>query len=738
MHDAGMRRFANGLFVAATFTSAFVLFVMQPFAARALLPRYGGAPHVWVTTAVFFQVAVLLGYAYAHVAPSRLSPRALTIVHTALAALVALGFRHGALLDARVAEGRSPVLGLFLALAGSVLGPALFLAATSPLVQLLLARTGLRPNPYSLYVASNGGSLLALLAYPFVIDPWLGLTAQGLALHVALAVAAASIAGAAVLAYRLGGPRAGEDPSADPGASAAPPEPSWRVQAGWFALSFVPSLLLSAMTLHVTTDVAAIPLFWVAPLALYLVSFMVAFGRYGERTLPFFRRATGFLAVFVVIALYAKSASFALLVPHAAFLFVATTTCHGLLASTRPNAAHLTRFYVVMSTGGALGGAFCSIVAPLAFPDLWEYPLGIALVIAVVTEYESPARPLELALVPLAAAGVVALGKLGRGPLGLAAGPLAALTFGPAMFASYPLRGAKKPLVVAGALLAGALLLEEDLLFRDRTFFGVLRVKENPEKTFRAIVSGTTSHGIEERAHPDKPLAYYYRTGPAGDVFGLLASLEPHGGRAGKRVFVVGLGIGALGGYSAPEDDYTFFELDPLDVKLARDPRFFGTLAAMKGRAAFVVGDARLELSRLERASPGASLTELLVVDAFSSDMIPVHLLTQEAMGLYARLSEVGVLVHASNQFANLVPVTTAAMAAAGLVPRVRVDLELTQREAADGKRASVWVFGAKTEALAHKLETTYAGWKQTTKAPRPWTDDHADVISTLGKSITD
>lgn len=734
MHDAVMRRIANVLFVAATFTSAFVLFVMQPFAARALLPRYGGAPHVWVTTAVFFQLAVLLGYAYAHVAPSRLSPRALTVVHAALAVLVALGFRHGALLDAGVAEGRSPVLGLFLALAGSVLGPALFLAATSPLVQLLLARTGLRPNPYSLYVASNGGSLLALLAYPFVIDPWLGLAAQGVALHVALVLAATTIAGATVSAHALGD-RGTTTGRPEPETS---PAPSPRVQAKWFALAFVPSLLLSAMTLHVTTDVAAIPLFWVVPLALYLVSFMVAFGRHGERVLPFFRRATGFLAVFVVIALHAKSASFALLVPHAAFLFVATTACHGLLAASRPDAAHLTRFYVVMSLGGALGGAFCSIVAPLLFRDLWEYPLGIVLVTAVVTDHETRARPVDLVLVPLAAASVVALGKLGRGAVGLTAGPLAALTFGPAMFASYPLRGARKPLVVAGALLAGALFLEEDLLFRDRTFFGVLRVKENPDKTFRAIVSGTTSHGLEELAHPEKPLAYYDRTGPAGDVFNMLSALESAGGGAGKRVFVVGLGIGALGGYSAKGDDYTFFELDPLDVKLARDPSFFGTLAAMKGRASFVVGDARLELARLERASPAVTLTDLLVVDAFSSDMIPVHLLTREAVELYGRLSEVGVLVHASNQFANLVPVTTAAMKAAGLAPRVRVDLELTQAQAASGKRASVWVFGAKTEALAHKLETSYPGWKETKAAPRPWTDDHADVVSTLGKSFTD
>lgn len=736
-----MRRLANVLFVAATFTSAFVLFVMQPFAARALLPRFGGAPHVWVTTAVFFQVAVLLGYGYAHVAPRRLSARGLTFLHAGLALVVALGFRHGALLDADVAEARAPVLGLFVALAGSVLGPALFFSSTSPLVQLLLARTGLRPNPYSLYVASNGGSLLALLAYPFIIDPWLGLAAQAVALHVAVGVAATFIAGATLTALALGPSQA----QSEAVALEAPP-PDARTQARWFVLAFVPSLLLSATTLHVTTDVAAIPLFWVAPLGLYLVSFMVAFGRYGERTLSGFRRATGFFAVLVVVALHAQSASFAVLVPHAVFLFVATTACHGMLAASRPNAAHLTRFYVVMSLGGALGGAFCSIVAPLAFRDLWEYPLGIALVVALVTEYDAPPRPLDALLVPAFGVAVVALGKLGRGKLGLTAGPLAALTFGPVMLAAYPLRGAKKPLAVAGALVAGALLLEDHLLFRDRTFFGVLRVKENTEGTRRAIVSGTTSHGLEERAHPEKSLAYYYRTGPAGDVFGLLAGLAPKPehtpGKGGRRVFVVGLGVGALGGYSEPGDTYTFFELDPLDVWLARDSGYFQTMAAMRGRAEVVVGDARLELARLalvhDRAgAPDTPQADLLVVDAFSSDMIPVHLLTREAMKLYARLSEVGVLVHCSNQFANLVPVTTAAMKDAGLAPRVRVDLAITEAERADGKRASVWVFGAKNETFAEKLETIH-GWKTSTPAARPWTDDHADVVSTLGKSITE
>jgi hypothetical protein len=728
-----MRRVANSLFVAATFASAFVLFVMQPFAARTLLPRYGGAPHVWVTTAVFFQVAVLLGYGYAHLAPKRLSPRALTFVHTALAASVVVSFRRGALLDASVAEGRSPIVGLFLALLGSVFGPALFLAATSPLVQLLLARSKLRPNPYSLYVASNGGSLLALLAYPFLVDPLLGLRAQSAALHGALAVAAVCIAGATLVAHRISSEA---HPNVGEAAADATPLPSARIQARWFVLAFAPSLLLSAMTLHVTTDVAAIPLFWVAPLGLYLVSFMVAFGRYGKSSLPFFRRATLFFALLVVVAIHAKSTSFALLVPHAAFLFVATTCCHSLLAEARPDASHLTRFYVVMSLGGAAGGAMCSIVAPLLFRDLWEYPLSVVLIVWLVASGEAAFRPRDLLAIPVFAAAVAALGKLGAGPLGLTAGPLAALSFGLPMLAVYPLRGVRQPLALAGTLLAGAFLLEGNLLFHNRTFFGVLRVKENPEKTLRGIVSGTTSHGIEDRAHPEKPLAYYFRTGPAGDVFRLLGEIGAAQGEEGKRVFVVGLGIGALGGYAEKGDRFTFFELDPLDVWLARDSGLFGTLAAMKSPAAFLVGDARIQLEHLERGSPGKPLADLLVVDAFSSDMIPVHLLTREAMSLYARLSTIGILVHCSNQFANLVPVTAAAMASASLEPRVRVDLEIEEPERKEGKRASVWMFGAKAAATTQRLEATYPGWKVAKAANEPWTDDHTDVVSTLGKGF--
>jgi hypothetical protein len=726
-----MRRVANALFVASTFASAFVLFVMQPFAARTLLPRYGGAPHVWVTTAVFFQVAVLLGYGYAHLVPKRLGPKALTFVHAAFAAVVALSYRSGARLDASVAEGRSPIVGLFLALLGSVFGPALFLAATSPLVQLLLARTKLRPNPYSLYVASNGGSLLALLAYPFLIDPLLGLRAQSVALHGALVVAAVLIAGATIAAYRVS-----SEVRPEASAAEAVPPPSRRVQARWFVLAFAPSLLLSAMTLHVTTDVAAIPLFWVVPLGLYLVSFMVAFGRYGQATLPFFRRASLFFALLVVVAIHAKSASFALLVPHAAFLFVAATCCHSMLAEARPEASDLTRFYVVMSLGGAAGGVVCSIVAPLLFRDLWEYPLSLVLVVWLVVGGGEPFRPRDLLVAPVFAAVVVALGKLGAGRFGLAAGPLAGLSFGLPMLGVYPLRGARQPIAIAGTLLAGAFLLEENLLFHDRTFFGVLRVKENPQKTLRAIVSGTTSHGLEERAHPEKPLAYYFRTGPAGDVFHLLDTIGPAPGEPGKRVFVVGLGIGALGGYAERGDRFTFFELDPLDVWLARDSGLFGTLTTMKSPGTFVVGDARLQLEHLERGASGKKLADLLVVDAFSSDMIPVHLLTREAMNLYARLAEVGVLVHCSNQFANLVPVTAASMKSASLEPRVRVDLELTEAERNEGKRASVWVFGAKAPATVRRLETTYRDWKIAPAANDLWTDDHTDVVSTLGEGF--
>lgn len=747
-----MKRLANGLFVAATFTSAFVLFAMQPFAARSLLPKYGGAPHVWVTTAVFFQVAVLLGYGYAHVVPKRVSPRALTFLHAGLAALVVLSYRSHALLDSShaLSVGTSPILSLFGALALSVFAPALFLASTSPIVQLFLARTGLRPNPYSLYVASNGGSLLALVSYPFLVEPFMGLNAQSVGLYVALALAATFIGASAIVAYRLaptGEPEAAEK-KPDEGADAAKNEaaaakdttdapPDRKTQIAWFWLAFAPSLLLSSTTLHVTTDVAAIPLFWVVPLGLYLVSFMVAFGRYGEKVMPIVRRATIFFALLVVVALNAKSPSVWVLIPHAAFLSIACIACHGILASKRPAPKHLTRFYFVMSLGGAAGGAVCSIVAPLLFRDLWEYPIAIVLVVWLVVESDEGWKKQYAAVPFVFAALTFVFGWLGQNKLGLHAGPLAAVTFGPVVLLAYGLSGRRHAftLALAGSLLTAAFLLEGNLLFRNRSFFGVLRVKEDNAHRFRAIVNGTTSHGLEDIANPGRPLAYFFRTGPAGDIFKLL---EPPPDGPGNRVYIIGLGIGALGSYAEPHDQFTFFELDALDVTLARDSGFFHALSTMKSPSTIVVGDARLELERIEKEHPGQKMTDMLVVDAFSSDMIPVHLLTVEAVKLYDRLSSKALLFHVSNQFANLVPITSAAARDAGFSTRVRVDLEITNAEMADGKRASVWCFASKDEALLHRLETTNPAWKIPTPAKIAWTDDRADVVSTLGASFED
>lgn len=736
-----MKRLANWLFVAATFSSAFVLFAMQPFAARALLPKYGGAPHVWVTTAVFFQVAVLLGYGYAHVVPKRIPARALVFVHPALAALVVLSYRGHALLGSShaLAVGTSPIVSLFAALAGSVFVPALFLASTSPIVQLFLARTGLRPNPYSLYVASNGGSLLALLAYPFVVEPLFGLRAQGTLLHLALAVAAACIAGSAIVAHRLS-PRepAADAPTNAPDAGASDDvAPAAKGRTGeWLALAFAPSLLLSASTLHVTTDVAAIPLFWVVPLGIYLVSFMVAFGRFGARVLPFARRATVLLALLVVVALNARSSTPWMLVPHAAFLAAACTACHGILAAKRPPAAELTRFYFVMSLGGAAGGAVCSIVAPLLFRDLWEYPLALALVVWLVAKGGDRPRAAYLAIPVAFALGTVALGWLGETELGLRAGPLAAITFGPAILVAYRLaeRRIAFVLAIAGMLVSAAFFLEGNLLFRGRNFFGVLRVKEDSSHAFRAIVNGTTSHGLERIDDPTTPLAYYYPTGPAGNVLSILPPSTPG---AGRSAYLVGLGIGALASYAEKDDHFTFFELNDLDVALARDPRYFHALSGAKAPIAVVVGDARIELEKIA-AEGGAARVDVVVVDAFSSDMIPVHLLTVEAVKLYDRLSVRGVLFHLSNQFANLVPVTAAAARDAALSARVRVDLELTPAEAEAGKRASVWCFASRDAAFLRRLETSFAGWKEPSAAKSAWTDDRADVVSTLGASFDD
>ncbi|NOU27562.1 MAG: hypothetical protein HOO96_06595 [Polyangiaceae bacterium] len=733
-----MKRLALPVFVAATFLAAFVLFAMQPFAGRALLPQYGGAPHVWVTTAVFFQVAVLLGYSYAHAAPKRLSPAPLAGLHVALAIVAFIAFRPNGLVGAaalgKLLAGAPPGVRLLCHLAVTVGIPAFFLSSTSPLVQLFVTRTKTISNPYYLYVASNGGSLLALVAYPAVVEPNIGLATQSAWLRAALAAAVACVAASAWLG-RLRPPDGAPDaPSPAPtearasgatgeAAEGSPAAPDAATQWRWFLLAFGPSLLLSGMTLHVTTDVVAIPLFWVVPLGIYLVSFMVAFGRYGQRISGPVRRMALLFGTFLICAMHANVASLWAILPHALYLLLAATACHSILATLRPHPVHLTRFYFVMSLGGAAGGAFCSIVAPLLFRDLTEYPIAIVLVAWLLVDGTDRLRPWFLAIPLLTGALTYGLSQVSQ-RCALTGSTAAALVFGPVIllahgFSKYKNRYA---LAVAGIFVASTLFLRGDLAYRNRNFFGVLRVVREGNGRFLSIVNGTTTHGIEDVRAPGTALSYYHPTGPAGDFFGILNQQPP-----GHRVFIIGLGIGTLGAYAAPEDRWTFFELNDLDVYLAKDAGYFHALSSMRAPYEIVVGDARLEL---EHRTAAAGDADVVVVDAFSSDMIPIHLLTVEAVKLYDFHARWAILFHLSNQFADLAPVTAAAASAVGMSSLVRTDLELSPADV--GKRASRWLVATRDPQLLRALAQRNPDWVTPAPTRAPWTDDKADVLSAL------
>jgi hypothetical protein len=709
------------LFAATLFLSAALLFAVQPMVAKMVLPLLGGAPAVWNTAMLFFQGALLAGYAYAHLLARHLRPGAQVAAHLAV---LAAGFLF---LPLGLAEGwappadASPILWLLALLSASVGLPFLALSATAPLLQAWFARSGHKEaaDPYFLYAASNLGSILALLAYPFIIEPTLPVSLQRLAWSGGYVLLAALIA--------LCGLRAGTRaaPAAESAEDAAPP--GWGARLRWVLLAFAPSSLLLGVTTFITTDVASAPLFWVVPLTLYLLSFVVVFARR-----PVLRHEwTVALQPFVVIALgifysFGTAGRLALAIGlHLLTFFIACLVCHGELARMRPAARHLTGFYLWMSLGGVLGGVFNAIVAPLAFNGVWEYPIAIALAAALRPTLAPGRRSLDL-LLPLALLVFLLAPLLAGTPLAHLGLPGRLLFFALAGMAAYAFQS--RPLrfgLGIGALLAVSLLgIGNERLLQTRSFFGVYRVEEDDTRGVVTLTNGTTLHG-GRLTDPDRvlePITYYSPAGPVGDLFNFA--------RAPARIAAIGLGTGTLACWTKPGDAITFYEIDPAVVRIARDPRYFDFLAGCAPQAPVVLGDARLKLAE---APDGAY--DRIVVDAFSSDAIPIHLLTRETVALYLRkLAPDGILfIHISNRNLRLGPVVAALAKDAGLVA-VRRDDESTPEGAHSLKRTrSDFVALARTPQalgiLAHLPE-----WEglDMDEAGRVWTDDYSDIAGAL------
>jgi hypothetical protein len=694
----GESKFAYGLVI---FSSAFLLFEVQPLIAKLILPWFGGVAAVWAVCLVFFQTVLLLGYLYAHLLTRKFRRRAQGRIHAALLAASLLVLPILPRSSWQPSGHEDPALYILWLLTLTIGLPFFLLSSTSPLLQAWYARSRPGVSPYRFYSLSNVGSLLALIVYPVVIEPKISNTHQAVGWSAAYVAIAALYA---AMALRRPSPSAAKSVAA-PDAPAPTPRPGWKLQALWISLAACGSALLLAVTNHITQNVASVPFLWVLPLGLYLFSFILCFEGQG------WYRPSLFLRLHVVGLggmAYALSPAYSglpliVLLPLFCFgLFICCMFCHGELARLKPDPSHLTLFYLMLSLGGALGAAFVALVAPRIFSGFYELQisLGACAVLIHVVHRRDPASPFHKAR-PLAA-------RVG----------LATLI-----------------VIFVGALLFTVHEQDARAIAAVRNFYGVLRVKDQGTKVvmakvndatlvhdgrYRVLVNGTIDHGLQFLA-PDRrdlPTAYY---GPNSGIGVVLRAIE---GTRPLRVAIIGLGAGTLATYGHPGDRYTFYEINPLDELMARTE--FTFLRDSRAEISIVPGDARLSL---EHEPP--QRYDVLAVDAFTGDSIPVHLLTIEAFRLYFRnLAPQGVLaIHISNRYLNLAPVVAAAA--------MTLDKEAIRisnpDDRANGIFSSSWVLVGASRSFEAEKQIEAAG--QMIRRPRRnqlWTDDYSSLFRVL------
>jgi SAM-dependent methyltransferase len=718
------------LFVATILTGSFLLFLVQPMVARMALPRLGGAPAVWNSAMLVYQTLLLAGYAYAH-ALGRIRPMAQAAVHLGVL-LVA-----GAWLPIGLALGAGPA-GVSLAvwvpwLLGASIGPLFFaVSAQAPLVQRWFSMASRGGDPYALYAASNLGSFAGLIAYPLVVEPLLTLRTQSLVWSAGYVLLIALVVGCA---WHL--PR-GE------GKAAARPtsEPATRRRiAHWIALALVPSGLMLATSTYITTDIVAMPLLWVLPLGLYLLSFSVAFAtdRFLADLLTRIAPITILLFGGVMVGGFNESPLVNLAIA-LTLLFMASVALHTQLYRLRPAPDRLTGFYLAMAVGGALGGVFAALIAPVVFDWTYEYPILIFaagllvpqlyLTRAVRSLWTTPRRRL-LAYAVVTVLLAVLAGLTFRGPGDLFGDGHQGLTFIVIALIGVIAIGARPAyaltlavaLVIFGGWRAVELSLEQGA--RTRSYFGVYTVRDRPG--VRELDHGTTVHGIQFIGNPileRLPTTYY---APPSGIGRAMSALGPlYGPRA--RVGVVGLGTGTLACYAQPGQRWRFYEIDPVVVHIARDTGQFTYLRNCLPNPTIRIGDARLSLGQ-----DAPDSLDLLALDAFSSDAIPAHLMTREAFRAYARVLQPKglLLVHISNRFLDLEPVV-AALARDGGWHAAKLFYQPPRYTAIAS--ASQWIALSRDPATLSALAKRGGQWQPLT--PRagltPWTDDYSTILPLL------
>lgn len=657
------------------FLGSFLLFLVQPLVARQALPWFGGASAVWTTCLVFFQCVLLAGYAYADHVTRRMAPRPRALLHGAILLASLLWLPVLADPSWKPSGEESPTLRIIGFLAVTIGLPFAALSANSPLVQAWFTRARPGASPYRLFALSNLASLLALLGYPLLLEPTLATRPQawlwsgGYVLFVAVALFATW------RDSRLPAtPVAAAETTAEAGAA-----PTTGDYALWTTFAAIGSVLLLAVSNHLTQNVAAVPMLWVLPLALYLITFILTFESAGWYRPAIFMPLLGVLVMAMCWALLDDRLRFDLIVQVSLFcggLFVGCMVCHGELVRAKPSPAHLTGFYLTIALGGAVGAALVGVLSPLVLPDYFELEIG--LVALLVLAMRRTPQAIRYARIPLL--------------LGL---------FG-----------------VALAVGIHVQQIRTQTLLVTRNFYGVLRINETGEgaERERGLSHGGISHGRQyltpERRY--EPSVYYRRDGGAGRAIDAQ-------GDGPLRIGVIGLGAGALAAYGKPDGVIRFYEINQRVIDIAR--RDFTYLADSKATIETVLGDARLVL---ERETP--QRFDVLAIDAFSGDAIPVHLLTLEALDVYLRhLAPDGILAfHVSNKFLVLPPVVGALAKARGLRAR-----SVGDRDPATGAAISEWVLLSRDPASLAHPRIASASTEAPARGPA-WTDDFATPLLAL------
>ena len=728
-------------FTASIFLSAFLLFAVQPMFTKMALPYLGGAPNVWNIALVFFQAVLLGGYVYAHLISRYLSLKTQLIVHVTI---ITAGF---VFLPIAIPVGVTPVIeapnlwliGLF----ATALGVPFFaLSANAPLLQRWFSHTSHAnaQDPYFLYAASNLGSLLALISYPLLVEPGLGLAMQSnvwMIFYVVL-LSAIGVAGIVALANNNGAEK-----------SAAPvveghTRSSWGQRAEWVAIAAVPSALMLGVTSHLSANVAAAPFLWVGPLALYLLTFIIAFSKKPALRPQMMDKLFPVVALLglVYTALHFKSFSLVVSVNLIVF-FVIAMHCHHRLAKLRPPVARLTEFYLAMSLGGVIGGAFTALVAPVIFNNVYEYPLLIvasALIgISVLPKMRDYGRAF---LAAIAVAGVFFVVGFGLEKVELAPDAenflraVVLMVMCIAIFGMY-----RRKIVFAAGLGTFALVLQfsgflsntdatSKTVFNERNFFGVIHVyeREGDDGKFHLFAHGDTNHNAQllDPALRREPLLYFSPDGPFGQAMRALRGPE----QKSLDVALIGLGAGAMACYAERGDNWTFFEIDPAVARMARDPKLFTYLSDCAPTAPVEIGDARLNL-----ISKPAGAYDVVMIDAFSSDSIPAHLITTEALALYRSKLKPGGMIffHTTNRLVDVSSVAIAVAQASGL-SAIANDYFPPDEISFKSLRSQTSAVLVGDMAQIDEISKSLPQWKA--RDPhhyvKPWTDDYSNIISAI------